>query len=216
MAIPNKATGYGSNSTARNVFGLNVDYDLSSLVKYECYDNDQTFPAVDTVTTVSNIVLAGTAGATQSMVLLVDTSNAAPSATWTTDKTTATAGESNPNRMEGQTSYVEQDGSAATATTPGSYNTTPQITFNMVVQVPSDTQTTDAMGFDLLIRYTYTGTAPTPKFQFNEGTEGTPTWTDITPGTHGIKHAKSGATTPYYANIPESGTEYTAEGWVTT
>lgn len=208
MAIPNKATGYGNNSTARNVFAVSFSQNLSSLVKYEAYDNDQTFPAVDTVLTVANIILAGTTGnSNKSMVCLVDTSNAAPSSAW--KPANATAGEANPNRLKGQTNYVEQDGSIVTA---GG-----RITFNMCVEVPYDTQTSDPMGFDLLVRYTYTGTAPTVTFQFNEGTEGTPTWTSLTVGTHGIKHCRSGSSSPsnLFANIPVSGTEDTAEGWVT-
>lgn len=209
MAIPNKATGYGNNSTARNVFGVLFSQALSSLIKYEAYDNDQTFPAVDTVTTTNNTVLAGTAGnSNKSMVCLVDTTNAAPVSAW--KPASATAGEANPNRLKGTTSYVEQDGSVL-----GSGG---RATYNMVIEIPSDTQTSDSMGFDLLVRYTYTGTAPTVTFQFNEGTEGTPSWTSLTIGTHGVKHCRSGSSAPsnLYANIPLSGTEDTAEGWVTT
>lgn len=212
MAIPFAAVGYGNNSTARNVFGVNFQYACSSLVKYEAYDNDQTFPATDSVTTTTNVVLAGTTGnSNKSMVCLIDTSNATPTSAW--KPASATAGEANPNRLKGTTNYVEQDGSAP-AGNSGSYTSTPEVTFNMVIEVPSDTETTDAMGFDVRIVYTYTGTDPNPKFQANEGTEGSPTWTDLTIGTHGIKHCRSGSTT--YANIPASGTEDTAVGYVTT
>jgi len=211
MAVPCKATGYGNNSVARNVFGFKIGASdaLSSLIKYECYDNDQTFPAVDTVMTTSNDIFVGTSGnSNKSMICLVDTSNAAPTSAW--KPASATAGEANPNRMKGQTNYVEQDGSVL--------SNDGRATFNMVIEIPSDATTAMAMGFDLLVRYTYTqSSAPTVSFQINEGTEGTPTWTTLTPGTHGIKHCRSGSSSSdCYANIPESSTEDTAEAWALT
>jgi hypothetical protein len=72
------------------------------------------------------------------------------------------------------------------------------------------------MDHDLLVRYYYTGAAPTLTWAFNEGTEGTPSWTTMTPGTHGIRHCKAGAGAGnYYATIPESGTQDTEEAWIT-
>ena len=214
MAIPGKAKGYGNNSTSRNVFKLTFSQDLSSLVKYEAYDNDQTFPALDTVVTVANDVLAGTAGnSNKSMVCLVDASNAAPSSAW--KPASATAGEANPNRLKGTTNYVEQDGSIVTATGA--------ITYNMVIEVPSDATTSMAMGFDVLFRYTYTGTAPSLTHAYNDdgtGSEAVPDWVTMTPGTHGVIHCRSGSGAAgdghYYANIPASSTEDTAEGWAET
>lgn len=209
--MASEATGYGNGSDAQNVFGVAFSQDLSSLVKYEAYDNDQTFPTLDTVVTTANDVLAGTAGnSSKSMVCLVDTTNAAPSSSW--KPASATAGEANPNRLKGQTNYVEQDGDIIEATE--------RITFNMVVEVPSDATTAMAMGFDLLVRYTYTGTAPTLTWAVNTGTEETPSWTTITPGTDGILHCRAGSGAAgdghYYANIPASSVEDTAEGWVDT
>jgi hypothetical protein len=204
-----EATGYGNNSTAQNVFSILFDEALSSEVQYEAYDNDQTFPAVDTATTYTNDVLAGTTGnGDKSMVALVDTTNAAPTSAWL--PASATAGEANPNRLKGQVNYVQQDGTVRDADE--------RVTFNMAVEVPSDATTSMAMGFDLLARYTYTGTAPSPVWSINTGTEGTPVWTTVTPGTHGLLHCRtgSGATGSggdghYYANIPTSGVEVTVE-----
>jgi hypothetical protein len=206
MAIPNKATGYGNNSTAQNVFRITFSQALSSAPKYEAYDGG-TFPAVGSGATTTNTVLAGTAGnSNKSMVSLVDTSNAAPSSNW--KPTSATAGSANPNRLKGQTNYV------TSPATPGAGGT---IRFNMVVEVPSDATTSSTMAWDLLIRYTYTGSAPSLTWAFNEGTEGSPTWTTLTPGTHGMRHSRSGATAPnYLMDIPAAGTQDTAEGWVTT
>ena len=85
-----------------------------------------------------------------------------------------------------------------------------------------------AMGFDLLIRYTYTGSDPGITFQYNDleyaspspGTDSTPHWVDLIPGTHGIKHTRAGSTysSDMFANIPAeiggaSVMEDTAEGW---
>lgn len=209
MAIPNRAVGYGNNSIARNVFRITFSTALSSAPKYEAYDSAATFPAVDTAVTVANTILAGTAGnSNKSMLSLVDTSSAAPTSNW--KPTSATGGSANPNRVKGQTNFV-----TATAT-PGAGGV---ITWNEVLEVPSDATTSSTMAHDLLVRYTYTGTAPTLTWAFNDavsGTEGTPTWTTLTPGTHGIRHSRAGASTPnYLANIPASSTEDTVEGWVT-
>jgi hypothetical protein len=206
MAIPCEAAGYGNNSTARNVFGFKIGAAdaLSSLIKYECYDNDNAFPAVDTQTSNTNDIFVNGASS-YSMISLVDTSNSAPSSAW--KPSSPSAGEANPNRMLGQTNYVEQDGSIL--------GNDGRATFNMVIEVPSTAQTSYSMGFDLLIRYTYTqASAPTVIFQINEGTEGTPTWTTMTPGTHGVKHCRSGSSsTDCYANIPASSNEDTEDGW---
>lgn len=209
MAIPNKAVGYGNNSTARNVFRITFSTALSSAVKYEAYDGG-SFPAVGSATTVTNTVLAGTAGnSNRSMLSLVDTTNVAPTSAW--KPATATAGSANPNRMKGQTNFVTQAGAVV-----GAAGT---ITWNEVLEVPSDATTSSTMAHDLLVRYTYTGTAPTLTWAFNDavsGTEGVPTWTTMTVGTHGLRHSRSGASSPdYLANIPATGTEDSVEGWVT-
>jgi len=209
MAIPAKATGYGNLSTARNVFRITFSQALSAQVIYEAYDSNGTFPAVGTAVTVAKKIFAGTAGnSNKPMISLVDTTNAAPASSW--KPASATGGSANPNRMKGQTNFVTQAGAVVGAAGV--------ITWNMVVELPSDLTTGDnaEMLHDLLVRYTYTGTAPALTWAFNEGTEGAPTWTTLTPGTHGIRHSKTGAATPdYYATIPASGTQDTTEGWVT-
>lgn len=211
MAIPNKAVGYGNNSTARNVFRITFSEALSSAVKYEAYDGG-TFPAVGSATTTSNTIFAGTAGnSNKPMLSLVDTTNAAPSSNWL--PASATANSANPNRMKGTTNYVTQAGANV-----GAGGT---ITWNEVLEVPSDATTSSTMAHDLLVRYTYTGTAPTLTWAFNDavsGTEGTPTWTTLTPGTHGLRHCRTGTQSggPYLANIPASSVELTTEGWITT
>jgi hypothetical protein len=210
MAIPNKATGYGNNSVARNVFRLTFSQALSQAPTYEAYDSDQAFPAIAALLTVAKKIFVGTAGnSNKPMLSLVDTSSAAPTSAW--KPAAATGGSANPNRMKGTTNYV-----TATAT-PGAGGV---ITWNMVAELPSDlVPSTDnvEMQHDLLIRYTFTGATPALTWAYNEGTEGAPTWVNMTPGTHGIRHAKSGAGAPsYFATVPVAGTQDTAEGWVTT
>lgn len=209
MAIPAKATGYGNNSVAQNVFRLTFSTALSAAPTYEGYDSAAAFPAVGTDLTVAKKIFVGTAGnANKPMLSLVATTNAAPSSAW--KPAAATGGSANPNRMKGTTNYVTDP------STPGAGGV---IRWNMVAELPSDlVPATDnaEMAHDLLIRYTFTGGAPTLTWAFNEGTEGAPTWTTLTPGTHGIRHAKSGAGTPsYFATVPVAGTQDTVEGWVT-
>jgi len=211
MAELGQAAGYGNNSTAQNVFAFYTDQALSAPIKYYAYDGG-TFPTTGSAETTTNTILAGTAGNSNiSMICLVDTTNAAPSSAW--KPASPTGGEANPNRLKGTTNYVEQDGSNLTAAS--------RATFNMVIEIPSDVTTASTMTFDLTVEYSYTGTAPSPEFQFNNedpgtGTEGTPDWDSITQDTYGIKHTRAGVTYPdLYANIPESGTEDTAEGHAT-
>ena len=207
MAIPNKATGAGNNSTAQNVVRITFSTALSTAPKYEAYDGG-TYPAVGAAVTVANTIFAGTAGnGSKPMLSLVATTNAAPASAW--KPSAATGGSANPNRMKGQTNFVTDP------STPGAGGV---IRFNMVLEVPSDATTSSTMAHDLLVRYTYTGGAPALTWAFNDGgTEATPTWTNFTPGTHGMRHTRSGTVGggPYLANIPASSTEDSAELWVT-
>lgn len=206
MAIPFAAVGYGNTSTARNVQRITFSTALSSAPKYESYDAG-TFPAVGSGTTTTGAIFAGTAGnSNKPMSSLVDTSSGAPTSSW--KPASVTAGSANPNRMKGQTNFV-----TATAT-PGAGGT---ITWNEVLEIPSDHTPSNTLAMDLLIRYTYTGSAPTLTWAANEGTEGTPTWTTLTPGTHGLRPTRAGITAggPYLADVPGSGTQDTAMGWIT-
>jgi hypothetical protein len=205
MAIPAPATGGGNNSTARNVCRFLFSEALSTAPRYEMYDGG-TFPAVGSATTTNNAVFAGTAGnSNKPMTSLVDTSSGAPSSAWM--PASATAGSANPNRMKGTTNYV-----TATAT-PGAGGT---ITFNMVQEIPSDHDTT-AQAVDLLVRHTYTGAAPTLTPAINEGSEGSPSWTALTIGTHGFRHTRAGVVAggPYLANVPLVSVEVTGMIWAT-
>jgi len=210
-SVPGKAKGYGNLSTARNVFKVAFSKDLSSLVKYEAWDNASSFPAKDAAgaTTANGVFSHGANG--DPCLALVDTTNVAPASDWLDAATPVVVGENNPNRLLGMTNFVEQDGTIRVATE--------FIRFNMVAELSSAATTADTMAHILQLRYTYSGDAPVLTWFFNDdraGTEGAPDWVAIVPGTNGIRHARAGAATPnYFANIPASGNELTTEGWVT-
>jgi hypothetical protein len=206
MAIPNKATGYGNNSTAANVFQITFSTACSSAPRYEAYDG-ATFPATGSATTTTNGIFTAGSGTSTSMLSLVDCSTAGPTSNW--KPVNGSAGSANPNRMKGTSYYV-----TATAT-PGAGGV---IKWNEVLEVPSTATTSTTMAHDLLVRYTYTGTAPSLTWAFNEGTEGAPTWTTMVPGTNGLRHCRTGTVSggPYLADIPASSTQDTTEGWITT
>lgn len=206
MAIPAKATGYGNASTAVNVFRITFTQALSSAPRYEAYDG-AVFPATGSATTTANGIFNSGGGGSASMLSLVDTSGGAPTSNWM-PVIAGTGGTANPNRMKGTSYYV------TSTATPGAGGI---ITWNEVLEVPSTATTSTTMSHDLLVRYTYTGTAPSLTWAFNEGTEGAPTWSAMTPGTNGLRHCRTGTVAggPYLADIPAAGSQVTTEGWIT-
>lgn len=210
MSIPSKATGYGEPSTARNVFRLTFSKSLALQPVWEAYDGG-TYPAQGILTSTDNDVFVGTAGnGNKPMLGLVATSLAAPTASWL--PAAPVLGGAVANRLKGQNNWVI-DPTIPTAGT--------SITFNMVLEVPSDASPSATMGADLLSRFTYSGAAPSLTWSYNDsaagGTEGSPVWTTWTPGTHGIRHCQTGTVSggPYTAKIPVAGVQTTTEGWVT-
>lgn len=211
MSIPNKATGAGNNDAA-NVFKIAFSTALSTAPKYEAWDNSSTFPAVDASgsTTAKEIFTGTTGNSSKPMLYLAATTSASPGANW--KPASATAGSANPNRLKGTTNYVTDP------TTPGAAG---EIKFNIGIEVPYDATvpSTSSMNHLIQIRYTYTGSAPTLTFSFNEGTEETPSWTTFTPGTHGLRYCNSStswAAGPYKLTLPASGTVDAGEVGVTT
>ena len=208
MAIPGRAVGGGS-SLGKNVFKITFTRPLASKVTYEAYDNDQTFPDTDTQTTTDNDVFGLGAGE-DPMVALRDTTNGTSTGTsWFPD--TAQSNTSTINFLKGTTYYVTQQG--ATVSAGGS------ITFNMQCKVPASTQTDSTLGFNLTIRYSYISTTPTVNYYFNSddgGTDATPSWAELTPGTHGFVHTRLNTATagPYYVDIPATGQTKTSSIWI--
>lgn len=214
-----EVTGYGQGGVNRYAFGLEFSQALSSLCTYHAYDNNQTFPTLEStpLTSHSNEIFThGASASNLSMILLIDTTNVEPSDTWAT--TLASGGgaddEVNPNFIgknlgDSNDSYVEQDGAIFSSTDQ-------TLLWNMLIEVDSAVETSDDMRFELTIKYTYTGTVPVLEWRYNIGSAPT-TWATLTPGTDGIKHTRAGASSgAYYANIPETGQEFTAEAWKAT
>jgi len=211
--IPNKATGAGNNN-ATVVYKATFSTALSSAPRLEAWDNSQTFPAVDaTGSTILKEIFTGTTGNGSKPMLAgyiggLSSAPTLPGASW--HPGSATGGGANPNLLKGSTNFVN------TTVVPG---TGEAIVFNLSQRVPFDATvpSTTSMNALILIRCNYTGAAPTIALDFNEGTEGTPSWTTITAGTHGIRFCNAGTISggPYKLTLPESGTVDAGEQWVT-
>ena len=194
-----QATG-GGYITKQYVMRLTFSELLSSDPRWEAWDNTQTYPAVDSYgSTVTGALFVGTTSYARPMIALMATTGGA-GVSW---PSTATDGNANPNKLKGTTSYVVDTNYPETA--PGT------IYFNMAADIPNDLEPSEDMNWLLQCRYSYTGSSPTLSWYYNTGTEGSPSWTGLTPGTDGIRLCASGASSPYYANIPYSGTEWTAQ-----
>lgn len=213
MAIPSKVTGAGNTSTAANVFRITWSTALSAAPVYQMWDNSSTYPAVDAAgSTTAKEAFTGTAGnSSKPMYALVSTSSAGPTSSWL--PASATGGSANPNRMKGTTNYVTDP------TTPGASGVTK---FNISAEFPSDATVPSSSSQNILlqVQYQYTGSAPTLTYAYNEGTEGSPTWTNFTPGTHGIRLVNTGTSAGTYKyTLPTSGVQTvgstTGELWVT-
>jgi hypothetical protein len=212
MAIPNKATGAGNLHAVANVFKITFDQALSTAPKYEAWDNTQAFPAKDASgATTAKEIFTGTAGNSSLPYLyLVDTNAGATASASDWKPVAATGGSANPNRLKGTTSYVTATNTPAL----GEF-----ITFNIGAEVPYDAAvpSDSSCNFLLQIRYTYTGTAPSLTYTFNEGSEATPSWTTLVPGTNGIRFCNTGTVGggPYKLTLPAASTVDAAEVWVT-
>lgn len=209
MAVPFKITGAG-NQDARYVFRVTFSQDLASAPAIEAWDNASTFPAKTATgaTTAKEIFTGTTQNGNISMLYAVATTSATPGDTW--KPTSATAGSANPNRLIGTTSYVTDP------TTPSAGD---NIYFNLGIEIPYDASvpSTSSLAHIIQIRYMYSGTTPVITFCANEGTEASPTWTEFTPGTHGIQYCDAGTSaSSYKLSLPESGIIDAPEIWVTT
>lgn len=218
MATRGRIKGYGSGEegfAAQYVVAINFNHPLSSKVRLECYDNNQTFPAVDSATATSNDVFGLTSGYATTMIAMRDTTNGTAGAGTSWFPTAyAASNTATINLMAGLAHYITQQG--ATLSTAGGGT----VYFNVWCNIPASTQTDDLMGFDISARYSFISTTPTVSWWFNNGensgTEASPVWASIISGSWGIVHCKSGtsAAGPFLANIPETGAEKTVEGWV--
>ena len=211
MAVPFQITGAG-NQDARYVFRTTFSQDLVLAPCIEAWDNAETFPVkTATGSTIAKEVFTGTAqNGNIPMLYAVATTNATPGDDW--KPAIATAGSANPNRLMGNTNYVTDP------TTPSAGE---HIYFNLGVEIPYDATipSTSSLAHVIQIRYTYSGITPDITFCANEGTEASPSWTELASDTNGIRYCDAGtnaATGPYQLSLPESGVIDVPEILVTT
>ena len=214
MAIPNKVAGGGGNNDATKCFKVKFSTALSGAPLIEAWDNSKTFPDKDSYgSTVAKEIFTGTTNLQMPFLAAwsggSESDGNKPGANW--HPSSATAGSANPNLLKGTTSYV-----TCTNTPSAGGN----IVFNLSLKIPDDATvpSTDTMAHMIQIRYTYSGNAPAVTFYFNDGgTEGSPSWTTFTPGTHGIRYCNSGASAGNYGlTLPGTNkTKVAPELWVT-
>ena len=214
MAIPEQAIG-GGNNDATQVFKVTFSTALSTAPKIEAWDNAETFPAktASGSTTAKEIFTGTTANGDTPEIAAwsggAESDGTLPGASW--HPASATGGTANPNLLEGTTSYV------TCTNTPGAGEDT---VFNLSLEVGYDATvpSTASMAAIIQVRYTYTGSAPSLTFTFNDaGTETTPVWVEFTPGTHGVRFVNAGTVAgTYKLTLPSSGVVVAAELWVTT
>lgn len=200
MAVPFQITGAG-NQDARYVFKVTFSQDLLAAPSIEAWDNAETFPAkTSTGATVVNEIFTGTTeNSNIPMLYAIATTNDSPGDDW--KPTAATAGSANPNRLMGDTNYITDP------TTPSAGES---IYFNLGVEIPYDATVPSAtsLAHIVQVRYIYSGTTPVVTFYANEGTEASPTWTGMTPGTNGVRYCDAGTdwtSSSYKLTLPESG-----------
>jgi hypothetical protein len=210
MAIPSKVVGAGNNSQARNVFMVTFSQALAAVPTLEAWDDD-------TFSTVTKEMFAGTHdNGNIPYVSAVATTDSAPaSANW--KPVTPVAGGATINRLKGRTNYVNLSASIPSAN--GS------VRFNLDWELPDDMTipSTNTGNGVIIVRYSYSGVAPTLTWQFNDnsagGTEATPAWTTITPGGAGsvIRPCDSGSTSAsLVVTKPISGVADAGEVWVSS
>ncbi len=216
MAIPSKVIGGGGQNDATQCFKVVFSQALASAPKIEAFDNSQTFPARDTSgSTTAKEIFTGTENNGNLPCLAAwsggdEATGNTPGSNW--HPTSATAGSANPNLLKGQTNYV-----TCTNTPSAGGNTV----FNLSLKVADDmtVPSTSSMSHIIQLRYTYSGTAPTLTFYYNDGgSEASPSWTQFTPGTHGVRFCNSGTVAgDYKLTLPGTGQTLIApELWITT
>ena len=120
------------------------------------------------------------------------------------------------------TTYTDSssDASISSNAAQPTTDTSGSIRFNMTAEFASDSTvpSTSAQNILLEVLYQYTGSAPSLSYWYNDGgSDSVPTWTQLTPGTHGIRFVNTGTSSGTYKfTLPSSGTANVGELWVTT
>jgi len=204
MTIPTKIVGAGNDSAAQNVIKVTFSEATSDIPKLMAYD-DYNFATTD------HEVFGGTVGnGNKSMISAVATTDGAPVASW--KPASATPGGATINRLKGATSYVNLSAAALAAGE--------SVMFNLCWEIPSDAAIPSDLFAVFMIEFNYPGAAPIITWEVNDnedgGSDGTPSWTTLTPGTGGNKvNPADAGSTP--ANItlhrPPTGVQDIGEVW---
>lgn len=102
-------------------------------------------------------------------------------------------------------------------------NTTAAIRFNVTAEFGADSAVPSSSSQNILLQvgYQYTGSAPSLTYWYNDGgTDASPSWTQFTPGSNGIRLVNSGTVSGTYKyTLPASGVQSVGgsngELWVT-
>jgi len=213
MTIPSKVIGAG-NADNTKCFKVTFTTALSTAPKIEAWDNSATFPAKDAAgATTAKEIFTGTTANTSLPELAAwsggaESTGTKPGASW--HPASATAGTANPNLLLGTTNYV------TCTNTPGASGDT-VFNLSLIVGYDATVPSTSSMAAIIQIRYTYTGSAPSLTFAYNDaGTEETPSWTTFVPGTNGVRFVNTGTVEgTYKLTLPSSGLVTAGELWVT-
>jgi len=213
MSIPSKAVGAGDVDSTM-VFKVAFSTALSTAPKVEAWDNSATFPARDAAgATTAKEIFTGTTENSDYPELAawsggISSAPNKPGASW--HPASPSAGSANPNLLLGTTNYV------TCTNTPGAGEDT-VFNLSLIVGYDATVPSTASMAALIQVRYTYTGSAPSLTFTYNDGgTETTPVWTEFTPGTHGVRFCNAGTVEgTYKLTLPSSGEVTASELWVT-
>lgn len=206
MTIPSAIVGAGNNSIAQNVIKVTFSEATADAPTLEAWDDFN-------LTATSHEVFGGTVGnGSLPMISAVGVTDGAPISAW--KPAAVTAGGATINRLLGSTNYCNL--AAALVAQDAS------VMFNLCWEIPYDASVPADLDAVFVIRYTYSGSAPILTWEFNDnvggGSEGTPVWTEMTPGAtgHFLKPTDAGVLA---ANLvmhkPPSGVADNSELWVT-
>jgi hypothetical protein len=207
VPIPSAVANAGNNSSAQNVYRIVFSQNLATVPTLESWD-DGTF------STTNRQQFTGTAGnGLIPMLSAIATTDTAPVSNW--KPTSAVAGGAVANRMLGSTNFVNL--SVGVPVAGGA------VRFNLDFECPFDATVPSINTFGVLAcRFAFSGATPTLTWQYNDtgsgGTEGSPSWTTITPGSAGnyIRPADSSASVGNVVlTLPSSGVLDSGSQWVT-
>ena len=201
MSYPQCGTYTGAVNTNRNVLRFTFSAATSTAPILTAYDDDN-FDSV-----ISEILAGTTVTSNSSFLKAVETTSGAPGGAWCTVSTNDASNPSGgPNALKGSDRYVPCSAVAGAGGTK---------LFNIVSYCPSDVSAgASGHSFAIVMKYTYTTTAPTLTWEINTGTEGTPVWTTFD-STHTLYFTGSGTTITSIEPVvyPFTGSKVCEEMW---